>query len=104
MRERVAGRIRVKAGDLEILQRLIEVAQSNPYHGGKTIIVAPERSEQSSAELRMFRVAVRRMCRECVDADTDEAAKQIGCPDRQCPLRDVSPLSMCSNPIQPGDW
>lgn len=104
MRERVAGRIRVKAGDLEILQRLIEVAQSNPYHGGKTIIVAPERSGEASAELRMFRVAVRKMCRECVDADTDEAAKRIGCPDRRCPLRDVSPLSLCANPIEHPDW
>ena len=104
MRERVAGRIRVKAGDLEILARLIEVARSNPYHGGKMIVVVPERSDELSAELRMFRGAVRKMCRECVDADTDEAAKQIGCPDRRCPLRDVSPLSLCSNPIQPGDW
>ncbi|NBW13626.1 MAG: hypothetical protein EBR82_37035 [Caulobacteraceae bacterium] len=83
---------------------MIEVAQSNPYHGGKTIIVAPERSSEASAELRMFRVAVRKMCRECVDADTDEAAKRIGCPDRRCPLRDVSPLSLCANPIEHPDW
>ena len=105
MRERMAGRIRVKAGDLEILQRLVEVAQSNPYHGGKTVIIAPEKSEAASAELRMFRVAVRKMCRECVGGDTDEAAKEIGCPDRACPLRDVSPLSLCSNPIEhPDRW
>jgi hypothetical protein len=104
MRERMAGRIRVKAGDLEILERLIEVAQSNPYHG-KTVIIAPERSGATSAELRMFRVSVRKMCRECVGADTDEAAKVIGCPDRQCPLRDVSPLSLCANPIEhPERW
>lgn len=104
MRERVAGRIRVKAGDLEILERLIEVAQSNPYHGFRPSTPPVERSDGSSAELRMFRVAVRKMCRECVDADTDEAAKRIGCPDRRCPLRDVSPLSLCSNPIEHPDW
>lgn len=104
LRERMAGRIRVKAGDLEILQRLIEYAQTN-FAAPRVVVYVPDKSEGASAELRMFRVSVRKMCRECVGADSDSAAKEIGCPDRQCPLREVSPLSIAKNPIRhPDRW
>jgi hypothetical protein len=105
MRERMAGRIRVKAVDLEILDRLLGIAKANPYHGTKSSTPTVKKEDSLNEELRMYRVAVRRMCRECVGGDDDADAVAIGCPDGRCPLRRVSPLPMSKNPIEhPDTW
>ena len=54
LRERVAGRIRVKPVDLEVLQRLINIAKSRVYHSGITPEEASARRRENakpSAEL-----------------------------------------------------
>ena len=106
MRERVNGRIRVKAIDLEILDRLVDVAKSTPYHRKLEEQFSPARGDKTtSEELRLYRLSVRKMCRECVGGESDEEAQEIGCPDGRCPLRRVSPLPMSSNPIEiPEVW
>jgi hypothetical protein len=101
----MAGRIRVKAVDLEILDRLLGIAKANPYHGTKSSTPTVKKEDSLNEELRMYRVAVRRMCRECVGGDDDADAVAIGCPDGRCPLRRVSPLPMSKNPIEhPDTW
>ena len=105
MRERVAGRIRVKSGDLETLKRLVDIAKSNPYRPSQGSEPRQQRDPALNVELRQHRIAVRKMCRECIGADNDDEADRIGCPDGRCPLRAVSPVRMSNNPIEiPEVW
>ena len=102
MRERMAGRIRIKPLDIEILHRVIDIAKSTP-HG---IALTPEHVAQS-AEVGEYRRAVSKMCRECAPAARGNDDQQ--CPDGQCPLRPVSPLqlhprALKNPPIVGKDW
>lgn len=106
LRERVAGRIRVKPVDLEILQRLIGIAKTRVYHSGLTIEEAQARRRENakpSAELAEYRQAVRKMCRECVGCDGREKDEELECPDGSCPLRPISPLKLSAKPIVVGE-
>jgi len=104
MRERMAGRIRIKSADLEILGRLVDIARSNPYHVAKSTATPARTSiEGSSDELRVYRNAVRRFCRQCVGADREDKNEDLRCPDAGCPLRGVSPLQLDDRPILVGE-
>jgi len=106
LRERVAGRIRVKPVDLEILQRLIGIAKSRVYHAGLNVEEAQARRRENakpSAELAEYRQAVRKMCRECVGCDGREKDEDLECPDGSCPLRPISPLKLSGKPIIVGE-
>jgi hypothetical protein len=106
LRERVAGRIRVKPVDLEVLQRLINIAKSRVYHSGITVEEATARRRENakpSAELAEYRRAVRRMCRECVGCDGRDKDEDLECPDGSCPLRPISPLKLSAKPIVVGE-
>ena len=101
MRERMAGRIRVKPVDLEILERLVSVAKSDNIPTGSGT------SEVSSVELVKYRAAVGKFCRGCAPEPKSSRDEQL-CPDGQCPLRPVSPLSLSprayGSPIVGKDW
>lgn len=88
MRERMAGRIRVKPLDIEILDRVIDIAKSTP----NGITLTNDRAPIESAEVGEYRRAVAKFCRECAPAPTSNEDQQ--CPDGQCPLRPVSPLQL----------
>jgi hypothetical protein len=106
LRERVAGRIRVKPVDLEVLQRLINIAKSRVYHSGITPEEATARRRENakpSAELAEYRRAVRRMCRECVGCDGRDKDEDLECPDGSGPLRPISPLKLSAKPIVIGE-
>lgn len=106
LRERVAGRIRIKPIDLEILQRLIGIAKSRNYHAGLSVTDAKERRKEhpkTSAELAEYRQAVRKMCRECVGCDGRDKDEELECPDGSCPLRPISPLKLSAKPIVVGE-
>jgi hypothetical protein len=103
LRERMAGRIRVKPLDIEILDRLIDIAKSTPNGVALNI----ERDPAQSAEVGEYRRAVAKMCREC--APPPDTGKDQQCPDGQCPLRPVSPLQLHPRahrnpPIVGKDW
>lgn len=102
MRERMAGRIRIKPLDIEILDRVIDIAKSTP--NGVTI---SSDAPSQSAEVGEYRRAVAKMCRECAPAPKRDDDQQ--CPDGQCPLRPVSPLQLHPRahrnpPIVGRDW
>jgi hypothetical protein len=103
LRERMAGRIRVKPLDIEILDRVIDIAKSTPNGVALNI----ERDPTQSAEVGEYRRAVAKMCRECAPAPAKGDDQQ--CPDGQCPLRPVSPLELHPRahrnpPIVGKDW
>lgn len=97
MRERVTGRIRVRASDIEILKEVLEVAGDQPRPGRAV-----------NPELVAFRKAVARMCHECAPEPAHKRNEQM-CPDGMCALRPVSPLQLSPKaskhrPIVGKDW
>lgn len=101
LRERFAGRIRIRPSDLEVLKRLIEEAQGQPFKSGPVLSPQPDRRENYEAVT--YRRAVRRMCRECVGAESSEPDSDLECPDASCPLRPISPLRLSEKPIRIGE-
>lgn len=104
LRERMAGRIRIKPLDIEILDRLIDIAKSTP----NGVVLTMESAPNQSAEVAEYRRAVAKMCRECAPA-ADRQHDDQQCPDGQCPLRPVSPLQLHPRahrnpPIVGKDW
>jgi hypothetical protein len=97
MRERVTGRIRVKASDVEILKQVLLLAGDQPRPGHAV-----------NPELVAFRKAVSKMCRECAPEPERRGAEPL-CPEGLCPLRPVSPLQLSpratkARPIVGKDW
>lgn len=97
VRERVTGRIRVRASDIEILKEVLVVAADQPRPGRAV-----------NPELVAFRTAVARMCRECAPDPKKQGEPQL-CPEGLCPLRTVSPLQLSpkatrDRPIVGKDW
>ena len=97
LRERYAGRIRIRSSDLEVLKRLIEEAKGQPFRSGPVDDSPPER--KINYEAVTYRRAVRRFCRECVGAEAAESDRDLECPDASCPLRPISPLRLSEKPI-----
>lgn len=87
MRERMAGRIRVKPLDLVILDQLISIAKS-AHPGAEPRDTHP----RDRAEVAEYRRAVGKFCRGCA-REPDDGSEQL-CPDSECALRPVSPLQL----------
>jgi len=102
MRERMAGRIRVKPVDLEILERLLSVAKSGKMEGGRT-----PPGDTANLELVKYRAAIGKFCRGCAPEPENDRDEQL-CPDSICPLRSVSPLALSpkayGSPVVGKDW
>lgn len=103
MRERMAGRIRVKPVDLEILERLLSIAKT----GSVEAVDRKSHREEASLEVSKYRNAIGKMCRSCAPDPKAGETEQL-CPDSVCPLRSVSPLRLSEKawgpPIVGKDW
>lgn len=109
MRERMAGRIRIKPLDLETLKKVIGAAQATPQsriattEGGRSL-----KPDVWNVELAEHRRVVAKFCRECAPSPKKPGDDQF-CPDGVCPLRPISPLSLAKDakrrlPIVGRDW
>jgi hypothetical protein len=109
MRERMAGRIRIKPLDLETLKKVIDAAKATPQ--SRSLKVEGSRSrtlDGSNVELAEHRRVIAKFCRECAPSP-DEPGDEQFCPDGVCPLRPISPLTLATNakralPIVGRDW
>lgn len=109
MRERMAGRIRIKPLDLETLKKVIDAAKATPQ--SRSLKVEGSRSrtlDGSNVELAEHRRVIAKFCRECAPSP-DEPGDEQFCPDGVCPLRPISPLTLAKNakrdlPIVGRDW
>jgi hypothetical protein len=99
----MAGRIRIKPVDLEILERLLSIAKTG------SVEAADRKSnrEEASLEVAKYRNAIGKMCRSCAPDPKRGETEQL-CPDSVCPLRSVSPLRLSDKawgpPIVGKDW
>ena len=87
MRERMAGRIRVKPLDLIIVEQLIAIAKSS--EPGAT---PRDTHPKDRAEVAEYRRSVAKFCRGCAP-EREDGSEQL-CPDSECALRSVSPLQL----------
>lgn len=87
MRERMAGRIRVKPLDLVIVEQLIAIAKSS--EPGAT---PRDTHPKDRAEVAEYRRSVAKFCRGCAP-EREDGSEQL-CPDSECALRSVSPLQL----------
>lgn len=109
MRERMAGRIRIKPLDLETLKKVIDAAKATPQ--SRSLKVEGSRSrtlDGSNVELAEHRRVIAKFCRECAPSPEEPGDEQF-CPDGVCPLRPISPLTLAKNakrdlPIVGRDW
>lgn len=103
MRERMAGRIRIKPVDLEILERLLSIAKTGSIEAADR----KKNREEASLEVAKYRNAIGKMCRTCAPDPKRGETEQL-CPDSVCPLRSVSPLRLSEKawgaPIVGKDW
>lgn len=103
MRERMAGRIRIKPVDLEILERLLSIAKTGSVEAADR----KKNREEASLEVAKYRNAIGKMCRSCAP-DPKRGETEQFCPDSVCPLRSVSPLRLSEKawgpPIVGKDW
>jgi hypothetical protein len=109
MRERMAGRIRIKPLDLETLKKVIDAAKATPQSRSLKIEGSRSRvSDGSNVELAEHRRVIAKFCRECAPSPEEPGDEQF-CPDGVCPLRPISPLTLAKNakrdlPIVGRDW
>jgi hypothetical protein len=109
MRERMAGRIRIKPLDLETLKKVVDAAQATPQSRSAKIEGSRSRTvDASNVELAEHRRVVAKFCRECAPSSEEPGDEQF-CPDGVCPLRPISPLTLAKNakrglPIVGRDW
>jgi hypothetical protein len=109
MRERMAGRIRIKPLDLETLKKVIDAAKATPQSRSAKIESSRSRGlDGSNVELAEHRRVIAKFCRECAPSPEEPGDEQF-CPDGVCPLRPISPLTLAKNakrglPIVGRDW
>jgi hypothetical protein len=109
MRERMAGRIRIKPLDLETLKKVVDAAKATPQSRSAKIEGSRSRTiDASNVELAEHRRVVAKFCRECAPSPEEPGDEQF-CPDGVCPLRPISPLTLAKNakrglPIVGKDW